>query len=206
MCPQRQAQIASAEQTGRMPEDLFHLRMQAVHDDVRMLAVLDHDYWLDVEVRGSATLKDIDTYLRAIWLDCCGHPSQFCIGDWDGPELAKARRIGTVFQGNAELTHVYDFESETRIRVIGHREGAPLSRRPMVLMARNVMPEQACFRCGQPAARFCIECKIRKEGSGMICEQHAVDHPHTSLGAPFPIVNSPRMTICRYRGPAEPPY
>lgn len=205
-CPQRQAKVASAEQTGRPPEDLFHLRMHAVQDDVWTRPALEHDFWLDVEVRGSATLKDIDTYLRAIWLDRCGHPSQFTIGGWNGPELAKARRVGAVFQGNVELTHGFE-DSETRIRVIGHREGVPLSRRPMALMARNLMPAVACFLCGKPAAQFCIECKIRKEGSGILCEQHAADHPHTSLGEPLPIVNSPRMGMCRWcTGPADPPY
>ncbi|MBK6433513.1 hypothetical protein [Candidatus Amarolinea dominans] len=28
---------------------------------------------LHLEMRGKATLKDLDEYLRAIWLECCGH-------------------------------------------------------------------------------------------------------------------------------------
>ena len=55
-CPQRQAQISSAAQTNRKPETLYHLRMQDAYAS---------DFWLDLEVRGSATLKDIDAYLRA---------------------------------------------------------------------------------------------------------------------------------------------
>ena len=29
---------------------------------------------------GSATLEELDHYLRTIWLECCGHLSQFTIG------------------------------------------------------------------------------------------------------------------------------
>jgi hypothetical protein len=99
-CPQRHAQISSAGQTNRKPETLYHLRMQDAYDS---------NFWLDLEVRGSATLKDIDTYLRAIWLECCGHLSQFSVGGWRGPEIAKSRRVDAIFQRDIELTHIYDF-------------------------------------------------------------------------------------------------
>ena len=38
-------------------------------------------YWLFIEVKGSSTLKDIDSFLRDIWLECCGHLSCFKIND-----------------------------------------------------------------------------------------------------------------------------
>ena len=101
-------------------------------------------------------MKDIDAYLRAIWLECCGHLSQFSVGGWRGQEIAKSRRVDAVFRRDIELTHIYDFgtSSETKIKLIGQREGVPLTARPMVLMARNDMPEAACIECGQPAG-FC---------------------------------------------------
>jgi len=37
-------------------------------------------------MRGSATLAKLDDYLRAIWLECCGHLSKFTIGGWGGGE------------------------------------------------------------------------------------------------------------------------
>jgi len=37
-------------------------------------------------MRGSATLTKLDDYLRAIWLECCGHLSKFTIGGWGGGE------------------------------------------------------------------------------------------------------------------------
>ncbi len=198
-CPQRQAQTVSAEQTNRKPEPLYHLRMQDAYDS---------NFWLDIEVRGSATLKDIDAYLRAIWLECCGHLSQFSIGGWQGREIAKSRRIDAVFQREVELTHIYDFgtSSETRIKAMGHRAGVPLSARPMVLMARNVMPEAICIECGQPASHLCMECLIEEQASGTLCAQHARTHPHEDYGEPIELVNSPRLGMCGYTGPADPPY
>jgi hypothetical protein len=34
-------------------------------------------YWLELEVNSLAKLSDLDAYLRAIWLECCGHLSTF---------------------------------------------------------------------------------------------------------------------------------
>jgi hypothetical protein len=198
-CPQRQAQISSAAQTNRKPETLYHLRAQDAYAS---------DFWLDLEVRGAATLKDIDSYLRAIWLECCGHLSQFSVGGWSGSEIAKSRRVDAVFGRGVEVTHIYDFgtSSETKIKPIGQRAGVPLTARPIVLMARNTMPEAACLECGQPAGFLCMECQIEHELSGMLCPAHTRNHPHHDYGEPIALVNSPRLGMCGYDGPAEPPY
>lgn len=198
-CPQRRAQITSAEQADRKPEPLYHLRMQDAYDG---------RFWLDVEVRGSATLKHIDSYLRAIWLECCGHLSQFSIGGWRGSEIAKSRRVDAIFEREVELTHIYDFgtTSETRIKAIGQRTGAPLSKHPIVLMARNLMPESACIVCGQPATQLCMECLLEDQVWGVLCATHAKTHEHDEYGEPIALVNSPRLGMCGYTGPAEPPY
>lgn len=34
-------------------------------------------YWLVIEVKDTATLKDVDQFLRNIWLECCSHLSAF---------------------------------------------------------------------------------------------------------------------------------
>ena len=198
VCPQRQAQITSAEQTDRKPETLYHLRMQDAYSN---------DFWLELEVRVSTNLKAIDTYLRAIWLECCGHLSRFSIGGWQGEEIPLSRRVGAIFQDDVELTHIYDFgtSSVTLIKKMSHRTGVPLSTRPMFLMARNLMPETFCMECGEPATHFCMECMYEEE-SWTLCEQHARIHPHDDYGEPIELVNSPRLGLCGYEGPADPPY
>lgn len=166
------------------------------------------DYWLHLEMKGSATLADLDHYLREIWLECCGHLSRFSVGGWRGREIPMRTRADRIFEPGVELTHIYDFgtSSETLIKVVGERVGKPLTPHPMVWMARNSPPEDECAVCGQPASWLCLECLQQLDEPGTLCDEHARDHPHDSHGEPMPLVNSPRMGMCGYSGPAEPPY
>ena len=86
------------------------------------------------------------------------------------------------------------------------REGKPLTSHPIALMARNNAPEAYCMECKQPASWLCLECTYELEEPGALCEEHAQDHPHEAYGEPMPLVNSPRVGMCGYYGPAEPPY
>jgi hypothetical protein len=38
-------------------------------------------YWIQLEIPADYTLQELDQFLRDIWLECCGHLSQFIIGD-----------------------------------------------------------------------------------------------------------------------------
>jgi hypothetical protein len=44
------------------------------------------------------------------------------------------------------------------------------------------------------------------ESAGTLCAAHIKRHPHKNYGDPIPLVNSPRLGMCGYTGPAEPPY
>lgn len=159
-------------------------------------------------MKGSATLRDLDRYLRAIWLECCGHLSRFSIGGWSGGEIGKKRRVEEVFAPGMELTHIYDFgtSSETLVKAVGVRKGKPLTRHPIALLARNDPPEVYCMECERPATWLCIECMCELDEPGTLCDEHVEDHPHEDYGEPMPLVNSPRVGMCGYSGPAEPPY
>lgn len=198
-CPERQAIIDKAEGKKVGSQWLYHLRVQDAWQK---------QFWLDLEMRGSGTLEDLDYYLRGIWLECCGHMSQFSVGGWRGQEISKRRRVDQIFKPGVALTHIYDFgtESETLIKAVETREGKPTTARPVALMARNIMPEAKCIECGQPAAWLCIECLIEKNVWGTLCDAHKEKHPHENYGEPIGLVNSPRLGMCGYDGPAEPPY
>ena len=130
------------------------------------------------------------------------------MGNWGSPEISRDRRARNVFEPELELTHIYDFgsSSETLIKVVGEREGRPTTPHPITLMARNLIPEARCIECGQPATWFCMECLYDTEDEGTLCDRHAHGHPHTNYGDPIPLVNSPRLGMCGYEGPADPPY
>ncbi|MDS4070322.1 MAG: hypothetical protein RKO24_11955, partial [Candidatus Competibacter sp.] len=90
--------------------------------------------------------------------------------------------------------------------VVGTRQGKPTTTHPIALMARNLMPEAKCIQCDEPAAWLCMECLIEHEVWGTLCDKHAKTHPHDDYGEPIPLVNSPRLGLCGYDGPAKPPY
>jgi len=198
-CPERRAILEEAERTTGPGDRLYHMRVQD-----KWL----NDFWLDLEMRGSATLTDLDNYLRAIWLECCGHMSRFSIGGWGSDDIPMELTISQVFQPGLTLTHTYDFgtESNTLIKAVGMREGNPTTPYPIALMVRNLMPEDICIECGEPAAWLCMECLIEHDVWGSLCDDHVRTHPHEDYGEPVPLVNSPRLGKCGYNGPAEPPY
>jgi hypothetical protein len=165
------------------------------------------DYWLNLEVDAEATLKQLDGYLRAIWLECCGHLSQFSAGGWSGRTIGMARKVGAVFHPGVELTHIYDFgtESVTLLKAVDVRHGRRTTKHPIALMARNAAPARECQECGAPATRLCMQC-VYDERRGTLCDAHAATHPHDDYGEPMALVNSPRVGMCGYEGPADPPY
>lgn len=198
-CPKYQESVKTANQKSGKTQTVHHLQIQ----DAWM-----RDYWLHLEMGSRAKLEDLDYYLRAIWLECCGHLSQFSIGGWRGQEIPMNTPVKRVFTRGMELTHIYDFgtPSETLIKVVGEREGKPLTNHPITLMARNDVPEVSCMQCKQTATWICLECLHEDDNPGFLCDQHAKDHPHIDYGEPIPLVNSPRLGMCGYDGPAEPPY
>ncbi len=74
-CEQRKVAIET-EETGktRKPKKtlLFHLLVEGTYLPM---------YWMHLEMPASSTLEDLDNFLRAIWLECCGHLSSFKVGD-----------------------------------------------------------------------------------------------------------------------------
>jgi len=198
-CPERRVIIEDIERTTGPGDRLYHLRAQDQWSN---------DFWLDLEMRGSATLQDLDKYLRTIWLECCGHMSRFSLSGWGSDDLPMGLSINQVIQPGLTLLHTYDFgtESNTLIRAISMREGKPTTPYPIVLMARNQMPKDTCTVCGEPAAWLCMECLIEDDVWGSLCDDHLLTHPHDDYGEPVPLVNSPRVGSCGYIGPADPPY
>jgi hypothetical protein len=198
-CARRREAIAQADSGGGARELLLHLRVTAEGSS---------EFWLDLEMRGSASLKTLDTYLRAIWLECCGHLSRFSAGASWGSDISMRRKAADVFRPGLTLVHEYDFgtSSYTQIRVAGERTGVPTTRHPIALMMRNVMPEAQCGRCDQPATHLCPPCHDEMEPVYLFCAEHAKKHRHRDYEGTIALVNSPRMGMCGYEGPADPPY
>ncbi len=207
VCAKRKEAQAQADLSERPRQTLYHLNVQ---DAWGM------GYFLHLEMRGEATLRDPDDYLRAIWLECCGHLSAFEINgvSYDrqpDPWMGRSARalnikVNRLFQPGMEIDYEYDFgtTSELTIKVMAQREGRPLNDHPIFLMARNKFTPPPCVVCGRPATYLCTECMESEEGHGELCDEHAEEHEHDDML--LALVNSPRMGMCGYSGPAEPPY
>lgn len=209
-CPERQAAIDQADAGRGKTQPIYHIVVQGAYAP---------DYWLHLEIPGQSTLDQFDYYLRAIWLECCGHLSMFKIGGnyytdpraMDGmfddqPLTVKAQQVlGEGFRFEYE----YDFGSTTylALHVVSERQGRPTttSARPVALMARNDEPNYSCALCDQQAEVVCAYCQYDPDEPSLFCADHIADH-EMHEEALLDLVNSPRTGECAYDGPAEPPY
>jgi hypothetical protein len=195
---QEAAKSATGKAAAR-PTKLLHLVVEGKYDP---------HYWLHLEVSARATLADLDSFLRHIWLECCDHLSAFTIGgrrfamnpfgggmDAEGMEA----RLGQVLRPGMKFTHEYDFGSTTHLnlRVISERDSLAPSKDAIHLLARNEPPLIPCGGCGEPATHILTE--EAWDPSGWLCDKCAKKrgvHEEESL----PVANSPRVGVCGYTG------
>jgi Plasmid pRiA4b ORF-3-like protein len=205
-CKQRAKSEATPEgQRAGRKTNRFHLRVEG--RDVPM-------YWMHLDVTNSVTLATLDQFLRAIWLECCGHLSAFEIDGvrysvhadmyesdsvWGQRQKNMDVRLDKVLRLGQSCSYEYDFGSTTdlTIKMISEQKGA-MTREPIQVIARNNAPQESCTGCGKPATSMCTEC-IYDEGGGALCDTCAKEH---SCGTEMllPLVNSPRVGVCGYTG------
>jgi hypothetical protein len=164
------------------------------------------EYWLHIEADADATLEDLDTFLRDIWLECCGHMSGFRIGDvvyevaenkFLPTELMANYKLRSVLREGMKFYHDYDYGTPTRLtlKVLSTRK-CKLKGGPVRLLARNESPEIYCDYCGKNiATQICSECTW--EGEGWLCEECIPKHD-CGEDMLLPVANSPRAGVCGY--------
>ncbi|MGI4788571.1 MAG: hypothetical protein ACRYFS_06945 [Janthinobacterium lividum] len=157
------------------------------------------EYWLHLDVRADTPLKKLDTFLRGIWLECCGHLSQFTGGRGlygiGMSKIGMTRKIGDALTPGMTFSHEYDFgdTTELKLRVLGEHDGSP-AKDPVLLLARNLPPEMPCESCGKPADLMGVD----YEGEyRQLCEECADEAMEEQL---LPVLNSPRAGVCGYTG------
>jgi hypothetical protein len=179
---------------------LYHVLVQGKYNP---------QYWLHLELPATATLADLDAFLRDIWLECCGHLSAFDIGevrysvDADSADPFYLRDnernmdvpVGKVFGPDLKFTHEYDYGSTTTLglQVVGERAGALGKEHEIKLLARNEPPPILCRVCGQPA-QWVDTCAETEEDA--VCDR-CLDGDDEGF---LPVVNSPRIGVCGYAG------
>lgn len=161
-------------------------------------------YWLHAALPCASGLWELDRFLRAIWLECCGHLSAFTINgrhyaDSEFSDADMDIRADRVLASGAAFRYKYDFGSTTELvlKVAGIRHAGP--ENDVQLLARNDPPQIFCDNCGgtKAATRVCAGCSYGKEG--WLCEDCAKSHECGSEML-LPVVNSPRTGVCGYSG------
>ena len=119
-------------------------------------------YWMELAVRADTTLRQLDEFLRGMWLECCGHLSEFTVlgvrytnlaPHRDDPNAAAIRAeywmeddeehmdvaVADVMPRDALVSYEYDYGSTTELFVenLGRprRPGGPVA--PASAVARG---------------------------------------------------------------------
>ncbi len=170
------------------PAKLFHLQVEGYG--------LSGDlYWMHLKALASASFRDLDRFLRDIWLECCGHMSAFSA---DGDDLDMSQKLKDVMRPGLKLPYEYDFGSTTELllTVISEFDGS-MKKGEVEILARNDPPQIICNQCEKPATTICTECLY--ENNGWLCDACAKKHDCDSEIF-LPLVNSPRTGVCGYEG------
>lgn len=160
-------------------------------------------YWLYLSVPFKSKLEDLDHFLREIWLECCGHLSQFTINRkryssyfepnpfWPFEEFSMSIRNDKVLIPGLKFTYEYDFGSTTELllEVVGQIKTE--TAKEIGIMVRNQEPEFKCVSCDEKA-----EVISTSEGD-CFCESCVEEDDDFYL---LPLVNSPRTGVCGYAG------
>ncbi len=79
-------------------------------------------YWLHIEIAAKATLEDLDSFLRAVWLECCGHLSSFEIAgeSFISEKIEPGDRsmniaLEKVMAPGMKFEYIYDFGTSTEL-------------------------------------------------------------------------------------------
>jgi hypothetical protein len=164
----------------------------------------DPEYWMQLLTPVDMKLEELDSFLRCIWLECCGHLSEFRI---EGQTYALSpieelddesmeAKLGEVLSPGTKFCHYYDFGSTTELtlKVISEQEiGKRISS--IKILSRNDPPPIPCS-CGELATTVCTECMWSEKG--WLCNKCAKKHKCDDMY--LPVVNSPRVGICGYTG------
>jgi hypothetical protein len=171
----------------------------------------DPNYWIYAAIHENAKLEDLDTFLREVWLECCGHLSAFEIdgvsydskGDYDGDDWElyedenMDKKIKEIIDLGDKFSYEYDFGSTTSlvIKVVDVIKGYK-PENDIEIMARNSAPKFQCEQCENEARYYCADC------STALCsecqESHECDEEYIE-GIPEN-ANSPRDGVCGYCG------
>jgi len=163
------------------------------------------EYCLYIAIDTDSTLQDLDSFLRNIWLECCGHLSSFIIGDvnYDSSVEGDSEffsddetmdfKLKQVISVGDKFRYDYDFGSTTTLKLEVIEEYLTGEKHTEIeILARNEEIQNLCGNCNKEAAYFDYE------EEKFFCED-CVDEDSDVVDVPE-YTNSPRDGVCGYEG------
>lgn len=165
-------------------------------------------YFLHLLINERTQLTELDNFLREIWLECCGHLSDFMFKgeprnfDFDDNSRMK-RTIKEVLTKGQTGTHIYDFGSSTHLEFKAI-ERYSLSKKlaNITILSRNEDFNHKCRDCGKPADFIHLEA-IYEVDDPFFCEDCLEKSEKYDEEMVSGVCNSPRMGVCGYEGDIE---
>ena len=168
---------------------------------IKIEGTYNKNYWLFADILTSASLDDLDIFLRGIWLECCGHMSMFSKGKHRSgtfTEIEQDLKINYFSSGDV-IDYHYDMGDTTELIIsfVGktRREKYKTAAR---LLLRNTPFSFPCAACGVQAEYACSYCLC--ETDYCFCAKCGKEHERNCEGKMFLIPNSPRFGQCAYDG------
>lgn len=184
------------------------------------------EHWIHIETAAESKFADLDSYLRDLWLECCGHMSAFRLpkpkpaaavtknfnlmlleqafrmfdnfeDEFEQEQQLMGAKLGSRLKVGDAFDYDYDFGSTTELKLkVVAKRDGTLKPGKVRLLARNLPPDIRCG-CGKPAVNVCTQCLWDR--AGWLCK--ACSRKHKCGDEMFlPVVNSPRVGVCGYVG------
>jgi hypothetical protein len=178
---------------------------------LEILSKYNKDYWIYISIDANAALKDLDQFLRDIWLECCGHLSMFRIDGKNYESEVDDRsifgrvkndmnvKLKDVVAVNYKMQYEYDFGSTTylEIKVLDKLRCSNKGKK-IEIIGRNNEVQLNCSYCEELAAYYDYE------NESYLCDNCYENHNEDDgMIEEIGYVNSPRAGVCGYQGSEE---
>ncbi len=176
----------------------------------------ESDYWMFLYVKSTCTLKELDLFLRAVWLECCGHLSAFKInGESYNSNKESAMEFGMfaydmdveihqVLMEGMRIGYDYDFGSTTelKIEVLLDKKVILKQDTNVILLARNSKPEVICEVCQKNYTDY-ISIDYSDDYNVLYLCNECLEKGDYEEETLLRYVNSPRCGVCAYEDEME---
>ena len=161
-------------------------------------------YWLYLSLPFKLKLEVLDQFLRDLWLECCGHLSQFTINhkryssDFESNQFSTFEEFSMSIQSEKVLvpglkfTHEYDFGYTTVLLLEVGGLVKSTTNKQIKIIVQNQEPEFKCAFCDKKA-------ELVSSSEGEYFCKSCVEEDDEELYL-LPLVNSPRTGVCGYVG------